>query len=511
MTSVEQIAYSFVQFYYQNLHEDPSTLSKVYTEDAQLTHSVVPETPGVNFINKTIETKSLASKSSIKSFYADSKLANSKIRVSSIDSQSIFNESILISVVGELALKDEEAIYRFTQSFILKPAKAANAYDVANDIFRLIPDEDYELNTEEDNAPVVEETTVSEPPQVLSPEKEPKDAIPAASSVSKSSAETVKTPEKTDKVADGTAKQNGETEKNAKGSAKEDKQVVDEKKKDTKLQSKKDDDKEKKNSVGSGSEKEASQSPKTAASTVKEGENDEVSTGKKQIKEDTKDTKAEHNEAPKVEKSSDEEEKRESQVDTGAETKKDVSLETTAGKETKASPASAPVKPSSWAQAISTKVPTTKPKLTKPAAAPKVQQPPTSPAPLSDVTNSQKPHQQKKGKTDLPHMVVVNNVNVLTADQITRGLEKTLQTKVARTEPKGQYALVAFETAAGVEKALAKRSVLIGSSTVQFSTKGPNHSFTEKKASRTGFGKSSKDKQHGASSSSQKKKTKQSA
>lgn len=169
-SSAEQVTYSFVNFYYTKLHESPTELYHAYTKDATLTHSKIPSNnEEQEIINKSIEFEQVSSVQEIEQFYAKSNIKNCKIRVSSIDYQTVaLNNSVLISIIGELALTDESPVYRFTQSFILVPSKVANAYDISNDILRLIPDDDFELNQED---AVEEDVKVEEPPNKAQEEK----------------------------------------------------------------------------------------------------------------------------------------------------------------------------------------------------------------------------------------------------------------------------------------------------------------------------------------------------
>lgn len=167
-SSAEQVTYSFVSFYYGKLHENPTELYQAYTKDATLTHSKIPSNNNdQEIINKSIEFEQVSSIQEIEKFYSKSNIKNCKIRVSSIDYQAVsLNNSVLISIIGELALTDESPVYRFTQSFILVPGKVANAYDISNDIFRLIPDDDFELNQDEEIAVVEEKPKVEQEVQL---------------------------------------------------------------------------------------------------------------------------------------------------------------------------------------------------------------------------------------------------------------------------------------------------------------------------------------------------------
>ena len=175
--ALANVAYQFAQHYYHNLHENPSKLSSLYTSDAHLTHSLIPDEDGVNFINKSLDSHICTNVGEIKEFYNSSNLAECKIRITSIDQQKTpFEGSILISTMGEINLNGKAAVYRFQQTFILARKAKENVYDITNDIFRLIPDEDYELETQVDDADVpqslVQENGKPETPEEEQPENE---------------------------------------------------------------------------------------------------------------------------------------------------------------------------------------------------------------------------------------------------------------------------------------------------------------------------------------------------
>lgn len=162
--TLTNVAYVFAQYYYGTLHEDPAKLASLYTPTAHLTHSKIPQDDGVNFINRFLENKTCSSKDEIREFYASSGLKSCKIRVTSIDQQPApFDGSMLISIMGEINLDSLVAVYRFQQTFVLVPSARERVYDVTNDIFRLIPDEDYELEKGNDEAAVPESLVEEQP------------------------------------------------------------------------------------------------------------------------------------------------------------------------------------------------------------------------------------------------------------------------------------------------------------------------------------------------------------
>jgi UBP3-associated protein BRE5 len=428
MPSTEAITYSFARFYYSQLHEDPSKLYQIYSTNAKLTHSTIPSFDANelnNNVKKPIETKALSTHAEIQSFYADLNLKDSKIRISNIDSQSILNEkSILVNVLGELALTDESPVFRFTQSFILTPGSAQDTYDIANDIFSLISD-DY-LETAAGNE-----------------QKEEKDTTAEASETTVNAAEPVKVTEDLEKdVKEPEVKQ--EINKEAvKEAVKEERQKTPD--------------------ANETKESKDKDHPKKSSKVAKPDSKQHIKKESKSPKQETKQKidKTEVKAESKESEPSKEIKEEPKQEEDGSEDKENV----------------APVNSSiklSWAEQIAaTDKPfaVSKPKPTpKPKEASKSPQP-AAPAPKASTqtATTTKPPGPKR-KPDHSHPVIVSGIGELAATEIRVQLEREFG-KTVKVEPKGRYALVSFETSESRQKALKKKTLSINEHVVKIEDK----------------------------------------
>ncbi|CCH44322.1 putative G3BP-like protein [Wickerhamomyces ciferrii] len=438
-SSTEAVTYSFVHFYYQSLHENPTKLFQIYTDDANLTHSKIPSNNDDHeTINKSIETEQFTNKLEIEKFYSNSNIKNCKVRVSSIDSQSInLNNSILISIIGELALTDESPVYRFTQTFVLVPGKVEKTYDISNDIFRLIPDDDFELNQ-------------------INNEDEIQNSIPTLNGSIQ--AEEPSTSNVTEDASITITEANG--------------QIKEESTKEEKI-------------VETPVEKPTETSDETPIETEKP---------KEQVNGDSNVKTDEKEEAQKEDKEEDKEEPSSKEESSKPEESSKQSEESKPVKAPPRSWADAVISsPSTTSPTTTTPVTKSKPK-SKPQSTSTQSPPPSSTQqqqsqsqskdknsntkqqPLQHATNNQ----NRNKKIDHLYAITVRGIDALSASDVREALEKSFG-KTIKVEPRGTFALVSFEEEKAQKEALRVNRLKIKSSVVTIEEKGNNLSFKDKR------------------------------
>jgi len=474
MSKIEGITYSFANYYYQNLHNDPTQLYQLYTEDAKLTHSKIPtNNEDQEIIHKSIETETFQNKSEILKFYSNSNLENCKIRVSSIDHQSIEQiNSILISIIGELARTDESPVYRFTQTFILVPGKKANSFDISNDIFRLIPDDDFELNQAEESEDVKE---IVEPTKKID-EETPKmngelkkdelnSDVPTVGS-NQTSAPIVERPEK-EEVKD--------VEKEAK-EANDVKEAPKEEVKESKEESKPE-VKESKPEVKEVAESKKKNIKEETKKELKSEVNEESS--KESVSEIKESSKPKQESKPKTE---------EKKVDSKPPTK----LSWAAQISSRAANAPAPVvspKPKVTKPVTTASSSTPSPSLSKEskesspkqtsATASTTVSPEQKPQQTQSQSQGQQPQQQRK-KFEHLYPVLIKGTDVLSAHELRIALDENFG-KTTKVEPRGNFALADFEIEKSQKKALTTKHLKIKESRVTIEPKPKKHEFKDRK------------------------------
>lgn len=397
--NLSNVAHVFASYYYNTLHENPAKLASLYTATAQLSHSKIPDADGVNFINKSLETQTCSSLSEIKQFYDACGLAECKIRITSIDQQPTpFTGSMMISTMGEINLNGKAAVYRFQQSFILVHSRD-NVYDVTNDIFRLIPDEEYELETQSDDTAV---------PESLVQDDTEEETAEAAISVDdlpnkvNDEPKIVAAPMKSDEPSEKTAEVN---------------------------------------------DSEIKAIPSKPVEESKESKED-VLTETKAVK------------APKPDKKEKKEEQKEQKVEAQPMEKEKT-----------------PSKPSSWAQAVSTATVDSKIKSTKAVKSPSPTNvsasTPAGDAPAASQTvppknatsQQQAQPQQQPVQGSFGNRIKVGQTNNVENQDLKMALETEFG-RTAKVEPRGNFALVSFETESAQRKALGKKLMKVKNNTV---------------------------------------------
>ncbi|CAO3590568.1 unnamed protein product [Absidia cylindrospora] len=121
MSDFNDIAKSFVEFYYRTFDTDRNGLRPLYRDASMLTFE------GQQFRGAGNITEKLLNLPFQKVMH----------RISTIDAQpSVFDGSILVIVSGQLLIDEEQNPQLFSQNFLLLP-EGGNYY-VFNDMFRLI-------------------------------------------------------------------------------------------------------------------------------------------------------------------------------------------------------------------------------------------------------------------------------------------------------------------------------------------------------------------------------------
>lgn len=169
--SVQEIVYAFLQTYYQRMKANPSKLSNLYSNTAELTHinynQISPSSNNNNDnYDNIIPTIKLTGRDNINKFFTrhENKVNKLKIKLDTCDFQTmgISHRNVLIVVTGEL-FWDGTPVNQFCQTFILIPiGKNSDIYEICNDIIRFIPDSfknvqlstNIDSNTEDSNIPL---------------------------------------------------------------------------------------------------------------------------------------------------------------------------------------------------------------------------------------------------------------------------------------------------------------------------------------------------------------------
>ncbi|KAH3666998.1 hypothetical protein WICMUC_005345 [Wickerhamomyces mucosus] len=439
--NLEHISHLFVSFYYQTLHKTPTELSKLYTKNAKLTHTIIPQgAEQLRIKNKFTKISKCTSFEEIRDFYLNTNVGNSKIRISSIDYQEVLVNSILITTTGELALSEKTPVYSFTQTFILTPNQKNANYDVVNDIFRLIPDDDLDLEG------AVEEAT----DENIEGERNVEVEDTQSEEIEKSKKETATEDGKFSaiEVVDSEGTESGVTkEGETKAQVKQEEELTIETEDETKTAN-------------------------AAETEIQEN---------LEIKEETLQTPTEHE---------NEEAKATSDL-TKENQPSEVNAEGTAKNlQTSESPSIEPVKQSWAAIAKSTTPNTISPQSTSSSSSTPKAKVVRSPNPESSKeivksrskTSSKSSTQlnanngQRIHKAELQYAIIVNKINNLKADQIKDAIEKEFG-KTTKVEPKGRYGLVAFETEESQKKALASKTINIDSNIITISPKTNDQHF----------------------------------
>ncbi|SMN21610.1 similar to Saccharomyces cerevisiae YNR051C BRE5 Ubiquitin protease cofactor [Maudiozyma saulgeensis] len=148
-SSVQDIAYAFLQTYYERMKSNPGKLSNLYCNTAELTHinyQQIDFDKTTSTSTNTLSTVKLTGKDNISRFFArnEEKVCDLKLKLNSCDFQTtgIAHKGIIIIVTGEL-FWSQSPIYKFCQMFSLSPiSRNSEVYDITNDIIRFLSFED---------------------------------------------------------------------------------------------------------------------------------------------------------------------------------------------------------------------------------------------------------------------------------------------------------------------------------------------------------------------------------
>mgnify|MGYP003365569028 CR=1 FL=1 len=177
-SSIQDIAYTFLQTYYERMKTDPSKLSSLYSHTAELTHINYQQLDSNKSKDDILSTVKLAGKDNIHRFFVrnEKKVSDLKLKLDSCDFQTtgIGHKGIIIMITGDLFWSNSP-VFKFCQMFTLVPiGKNSEVYDITNDIIRFIPNESNEVETPSESVteevkepvkkPVKKETTKEEQP-----------------------------------------------------------------------------------------------------------------------------------------------------------------------------------------------------------------------------------------------------------------------------------------------------------------------------------------------------------
>ncbi|KAH3688991.1 hypothetical protein WICPIJ_000050 [Wickerhamomyces pijperi] len=496
---IKNISGLFANYYYTQLHKSPSQLFMMYSKNARLTHTVIPEGVEQLSINKDeSESVSCSTLEDIKKFYETSYVTNSKVCIHSIDHQSITGNSVLITISGLIALTDTTPVYTFTQTFILTPESntSEKTYLIANDIFRLIPNDDFESESEvvseeqKVEAPIFEtETTkaaVEEAQTESTPNSEQSAATAAAGVVEDAKVDALKpeveekkqkeepaVEEQEEDVEEEEVKPRAETSAESKTESvpktKEKTETKQKSKNEGKSKSEKDKEEHKQKAKESSPKTESKQDSKPHAkketSPVKSEESPQPS---KEEQEQAKEKKEEEKEQANEQVEKQEEDEKEEEEE--EEEEEEIVKENVKPKQPipntwaalASSAVSLPVRSATGSPATqSPKSRAVKPTDSTNASAASAKQAKTTKTtkPLGNITNSQKPSSSERvHKGSFLYGVVLNNVNDLKGPEIKELVERTIGPTI-KVEPKGRFCTIAFETEASQKKALSVKSI----------------------------------------------------
>lgn len=142
--TIQEIGYSFLQTYFHRMNKDPSKVSALYSNTAEITHINYQ----VNFSHEDdiLPTIKIIGKDNISSFFTrnNKKVCDLRAKIDSIDYQNTGSkhESILLLITGEMFWTNTPS-YRFCQTIVLTPINSnSSCYEVTNDVMRFLPDID---------------------------------------------------------------------------------------------------------------------------------------------------------------------------------------------------------------------------------------------------------------------------------------------------------------------------------------------------------------------------------
>ncbi|EDO18737.1 hypothetical protein Kpol_1028p9 [Vanderwaltozyma polyspora DSM 70294] len=152
--TVVEIGHLFLKTYYERMSKDPSKVSALYSNTAELTHINYQLDFKEDLI--TVPTVKITGKENISKFFTrnNKKVCDLKVKIDSCDIQStgVSRSGVIILTTGELFWTGTPT-YRFCQTFVLERIENnANALDIVNDIIRFIPEPSYEYQIQPSNS-----------------------------------------------------------------------------------------------------------------------------------------------------------------------------------------------------------------------------------------------------------------------------------------------------------------------------------------------------------------------
>ena len=182
--TIQEISYAFVRTYYERMNNNPSKMSNLYSNTAELTHIGYQQKVDEN--SDVLATVKLTGKENISKFFVrnEAKVNDLKVKLDSCDFQTtgVNHKSIFIVVTGELFWTGTPT-YRFCQSFILTPTSpSSDSYDITNDIIRFLGDNFQSIKAARQNSghkkeenKSVEKSKESQPAKEKKVEEKPKE------------------------------------------------------------------------------------------------------------------------------------------------------------------------------------------------------------------------------------------------------------------------------------------------------------------------------------------------
>lgn len=182
--TIQEISYAFVRTYYERMNNNPSKMSNLYSNTAELTHIGYQQKVDEN--SDVLATVKLTGKENISKFFVrnEAKVNDLKVKLDSCDFQTtgVNHKSIFIVVTGELFWTGTPT-YRFCQSFILTPTSpSSDSYDITNDIIRFLGDNFQSIKAARQNSghkkeenKSVEKSKESQPVKEKKVEEKPKE------------------------------------------------------------------------------------------------------------------------------------------------------------------------------------------------------------------------------------------------------------------------------------------------------------------------------------------------
>ncbi|ODQ64074.1 NTF2-domain-containing protein [Nadsonia fulvescens var. elongata DSM 6958] len=125
-----EIAWLFVEQYYNTLHKSPEKLHCFYLKTSTICHGLEGEFAETQSGQKDINDRLM-----------QHEFKDCKVMISNVDAQGSRDGGILIQLLGEMSNNGEPS-KKFTQTFFL--ARNNNAFFVLNDIFRYLKEDDLE-------------------------------------------------------------------------------------------------------------------------------------------------------------------------------------------------------------------------------------------------------------------------------------------------------------------------------------------------------------------------------